>query len=146
MTTSRVRGAKLAATAVAGLGAVLLATAPNAAAADYGAVTLDGSSAPQAGCSYTLTSGDIVGGGSSSTNSMPITFSDNGAVIGTGKVGGLIPSPAKVTWTPKTAGQHVLTATGGWGSDWITLAPLTVQVRASAATGSFGCPLPSISG
>ncbi|MET8426251.1 hypothetical protein [Nocardia sp. NPDC004860] len=147
MTTPWVRHAKLAVTAVAGTGALLLAAAPDAAAAGMGEVTLKGSN-PQTGCSYTLTSGDLVGGGSSAFNEMPVTFYDNGATIGTGKVGtSLLGNPAEVSWTPATPGQHVLTATAGFSfNSPMPLTPLTVQVGAASSTGSFGCPLPSISG
>lgn len=147
MTISLVRCGKLGATAVAGIGAVLLAAAPNAAAVSgLGYVELQGSN-PQVGCDYTVTSGDLAGGGSSSSNGLRVSFFDNGATIGTGTVGGVLQNPAKVSWTPKTAGQHVLTASWSWGGGDVTnLTPLTVQVRASTSTGSFGCPLPSISG
>ncbi|WP_330178806.1 hypothetical protein OHB26_20005 [Nocardia sp. NBC_01503] len=146
MTTSRARAATLTTTAAAGIGAILLATAPNAAALGDGYVSLQGSN-PQVGCGYTLTSGDMVGGGSSSSNGLEVTFFDDGATIGTGTVGGLIGKAAQTSWTPKTAGQHTLTATWTFGQgDIHPLTPLTVQVRASTSTGSFGCPLPSISG
>ncbi|MEU6580515.1 hypothetical protein [Nocardia sp. NPDC046763] len=146
MTTPRMRSAGLGATVVAGAGAVLLALMPSAAAdTGFGNVAIEGSANPQVGCSYTLTSGDLVGGGSSTLNGQPVTFFDNGATIGTGKISeSLIPGPAKVSWTPKTAGQHVLTAT--MGSSAVALTPLTEQVSPSTSTGSAGCPLPSISG
>ncbi|WP_157573770.1 hypothetical protein [Nocardia jejuensis] len=141
------RGAGVASSLVVGA-AVLLLAAPNATASTWGDVTLEKSN-PQAGCSYKVTSGDLVGGGSSSVNGAKVTFFDDGAVIGSGTVGGgLLGNPAKVTWTPKTAGQHVLTASSEYlgGGSGFELTPLTVQVRESSSTGSFGCPLPSISG
>lgn len=146
----RIGGAsKLAATAVAGVGALLLAAAPDAAASTWGYVAMEQSN-PQVGCSYQVTSGDLVGGGSSSFNGMKVTFFDNSVTIGTGTVGSssLLGSPTKVSWTPKTPGQHLITATlAPFGTgDPIALEPLTVQVRATTSTGSFGCPLPSISG
>ncbi|MCU1643799.1 MAG: hypothetical protein JWN03_4074 [Nocardia sp.] len=146
--TTWVRYARLGATTIAGVGAVLLAAAPNAAAYGEGNVAIEGSN-PQVGCSYQVTSGDLVGGGSSSSNGVKVTFADNGTTIETGTVGtSIVGNPARVSWTPNTAGQHVLTATGtlGAGFPTITLTPLTVQVRASTSTGSSGCPLPSISG
>ncbi|WP_306359767.1 hypothetical protein [Nocardia sp. CC227C] len=146
MVTTRVRGATFG-TAAVGIGAVLVLLAPHAAADGPGYVDMAESN-PKVGCSYSVTSGDMVGGGSSSSNGLPITFFDNGVEIGTDTVGGgLIGKAAQVSWTPETTGQHVLTATGSWGGDDVfTLPSLTVQVAASTATGSFGCPLPSISG
>ncbi|WP_306356066.1 MULTISPECIES: hypothetical protein [unclassified Nocardia] len=146
MATTRVRGTGLGATTL-GIGAALVMLAPHAAAEGQGYVAMAASN-PKVGCGYAVTSGDLVGGGSSSSNGLPITFYDNGVAIGTDEAGGgLVGKAAKVTWTPETTGQHVLTAIGSWGDDHvITLTPLTVQVAASTATGSFGCPLPSISG
>ncbi|WP_405492142.1 hypothetical protein [Nocardia sp. NBC_00511] len=148
MTTPRMRYVKVGTAAIAGVGAALLTFTPNAAAdTGFGNVAIQGSANPQVGCSYTLTSGDLAGGGSSSLSGQPVTFFDNGATIATGKLGEtLLPTPAKVSWTPKTAGQHILTATLGSGATGTALTPLTEQVSASTSTGSAGCPLPSISG
>ncbi|WP_157535013.1 hypothetical protein [Nocardia inohanensis] len=152
MTTPSARYARFSATAAAAVGAVLL-MAPNAAASSWGQVTLKNSS-PEVGCSYKVTSGDLVGGGSSTFNGMKVTFYDNGTAIGSGTVGSgglssvLTGSPATVSWTPKTTGQHVLTATSEYlgGTPGNDLTPLTVQVTAASATGSFGCSLSSFSG
>ncbi|MFF0613286.1 hypothetical protein ACFYUD_31930 [Nocardia tengchongensis] len=148
MTSPWTRCAKTAATVSAGAAALLLATAPDAAAAGLGPVTMEGSK-PLAGCTYKVTSGDLVGGGSSAYNEMPVTFFDNGTLIGTAKIGTtvLVGNPAKVSWTPATPGPHTLTATLGFDTpQTLALDPVTVQVGPSAATGSFGCPIPSISG
>ncbi|MEU1432339.1 Ig-like domain-containing protein [Nocardia sp. NPDC005746] len=109
---------------------------------------------PQVGCAYEVNSGDLyrlragdqardnfAGGG------ITVTFFDDGATIGTGTVGD---GPngwgqAKVSWTPKTAGQHILTATAQFATSSMPMAPLTVQVRAATSTGSFSC-LPSFFG
>ncbi|MEU1426730.1 hypothetical protein ABZ412_06600 [Nocardia sp. NPDC005746] len=71
---------------------------------------------------------------------MVVTFFDAGATIGTGTVGG---DPngwgqAKVSWIPKTAGQHLLTARVESRSGSIPVEPLTVQVRAATSTGELG--------
>ncbi|MBF6132288.1 hypothetical protein IU501_04680 [Nocardia otitidiscaviarum] len=109
------RGATVG-TTVAGIGAALAILAPDATAADQGYVTeASNPMNPKAGCSYTVTGGDLVGGGSSAANGLPVSFYDNGVEIGTDKVGGLLRKAAKASWTPKTTGQHMLTATGSWG-------------------------------
>ncbi|MGW4352447.1 hypothetical protein ACWELJ_10190 [Nocardia sp. NPDC004582] len=148
MTSPWTRAARAAATVAAGTGALLLTMAPDAAAAGLGPVTVEGTKL-SAGCSYKVTSGDMVGGGSSAFNSMPVTFYDNGVLIGTARVGTtvLVGNPAKVSWTPATPGSHTLTATAGFDTaQTFTLDPVTVQVGPATTTGSFGCPLPSISG
>lgn len=149
MTSPWTWAARSVATVAAGTGALLLTMAPDAAAAaGLGPVTVEGSK-PLAGCTYKVTSGDLVGGGSSAYNMMPVTFYDNGALIGTAKIGTtvLVGSPAEVSWTPATPGSHTLTATAGFDTpQTFTLDPVTVQVGPAAGTGSFGCPLPSISG
>lgn len=148
MTSPLTRATRAVATVAAGTGALLLTMAPDAAAAGLGPVTVEGSK-PLAGCTYKVTSGDLVGGGSSAYNMMPVTFYDNGVLIGTGKIGTtvLVGSPAEVSWTPAAPGSHTLTATAGFDTpQTFALDPVTVQVGPAASTGSFGCPLPSISG
>ncbi|MEU1205026.1 hypothetical protein [Nocardia sp. NPDC005825] len=131
---------------------VLLFAAPAAAETTMGHVAMKQSN-PQVGCAYEVNSGDLyrlsagdLTGDSYAASGLAVTFFDNGATIGTGQVsdsptGG----PAKVSWTPKTAGQHLLTATVETGVGPIPLESLTVQVRAATSTGSFGCA-PSIFG
>ncbi|WP_433666163.1 hypothetical protein ACQP06_20755 [Nocardia sp. CA-136227] len=132
---------------------VLVFAAPATAGSTMGEVTMKQSNL-QVGCAYEVNSGSLyrlragdqardnfAGGG------LAVTFFDDGVTIGTGTVGG---DPngwgqAKVSWTPKTAGQHVLTGTAQSGPLSEPLVPLTVQVGPATSTGSFGC-LPSIFG
>ncbi|MFE5289089.1 Ig-like domain-containing protein [Nocardia sp. NPDC056611] len=132
---------------------VLLFGAPAAAETTMGNVAMKESN-PQVGCAYEVNSGALYrlrAGDQARDNfagsGMVVTFFDDGATIGTGTVGG---DPngwgqAKVSWTPKTAGQHLLTAQVEGRTGPTPLDPLTVQVRAATSTGSFGC-LPSIFG
>ncbi|WP_458686558.1 hypothetical protein [Nocardia tengchongensis] len=132
---------------------VLLFGAPAAAGTTMGNVAMKESN-PQVGCAYEVNSGALYrlrAGDQARDNfagsGTAVTFFDDGATIGTGTVGG---DPngwgqAKVRWTPKTAGQHLLTARVESSLGPIPLEPLTVQVRAGTSTGSFGCS-PSIFG
>lgn len=131
---------------------VLLFGAPAAAESTMGNVAMKESN-PQVGCAYEVNSGALyrLRAGDQARDNFAgraqVTFFDNGAIIGTGTVGG---DPngwgqAKVSWTPKTAGQHLLTAQVETLTRPVPLDPLTVQVRAGTNTGSFGC-LPSILG
>lgn len=77
------------------------------------------------------------------------TFFDNGQQVGSDSSGsGMFNNGISVSWTPKTAGAHTITASMGYLSASIFVTPVTVQV--AAATGSGNCGLnslfPSISG
>ncbi|GAB2444909.1 Ig-like domain-containing protein [Nocardia tengchongensis] len=132
---------------------VLLFGAPAAAQSTMGNVAMKEAN-PQVGCAYEVNSGALYrlrardeARDNFAGSGMLVTFFDDGATIGTGRVGG---DPngwgqAKVSWTPKTVGQHVLTASVQGSNGPTPLDPLTVQVRAGTNTGSFGC-LPGIFG
>lgn len=131
---------------------VLVFGATAGAETTMGQVTLKQSN-PRVGCAYEVNSGDLyrmsagyLEGAAYSGSAWVVTFFDNGNTIGVGRIGDTpTGSPAKVSWRPDTAGQHVLTATLDTGAAPIPLESLTVEVRAGAGTGSFGCA-PSISG
>ncbi|MGW6423654.1 hypothetical protein ACWF82_13325 [Nocardia sp. NPDC055053] len=72
-----------------------------------------------------------------------MTFSDNGAAIGTVAVPTI--GTTTTTWRPGAAGRHELTAkVVGISTRW--LVPATVTVASSTGTGSAACGLPSFSG
>ncbi|MGW0639388.1 hypothetical protein [Nocardia salmonicida] len=143
MTTSFARTSRLgAALATASAVTALLAPGAHADISDGQRVSVS-SSDPQVGCSYTLVAVNVVGYSSGNTGA-PVTFYDNGVVIGTVEVPTI--GETKTSWRPTAAGEHQLTAkvdsyVSSW---WIT--PASVTVAPNTGTGSAACGLPSFSG
>ncbi|QLY32258.1 hypothetical protein [Nocardia huaxiensis] len=100
-------GAGLAGLTVAGATAVVIATSPTASAT-VDAVTVTGAADYKVGQTYTL-SADLSG----ASVGLLVYWSDNGeSLTPVGKV----PWPvghASLDWTPRSAGQHILTAAQG---------------------------------
>ncbi|WP_297614875.1 hypothetical protein [Nocardia sp.] len=122
--------------------AALVIAAPQASAETWD-MTLSGSQ-QTVGCSYKLSI-------ASAPALASATFYDNNTQIGSGNAGSsILGSGLSVSWTPKTAGTHTLTASVGYLSASIMVNPITVQVGAAAAGSGSSCGgsslFPSISG
>ncbi|MFG1773924.1 hypothetical protein [Nocardia salmonicida] len=142
MTTSFARTSRLGAALATALAATaLLAPGAHADISDGQWVSVS-SSDPQVGCSYTLVAVNVVGYSSGNTGA-PVTFYDNGVVIGTVEVPTI--GETKTAWRPTAAGEHQLTAKlETYVTRWLT--PASVTVAPNTGTGSAACGLPSFSG
>ncbi|MFI1241202.1 hypothetical protein [Nocardia salmonicida] len=143
MTTSFERTSRFgAALATAVAVTALLAPGAHADISDGQWVSVS-SSDPQVGCSYTLVAVNVVGYSSGNTGA-PVTFYDNGVVIGTVEVPTI--GQTETSWRPTAAGAHELTAKvdNHLRTWWLT--PASVTVAPNTGTGSAACGLPSFSG
>ncbi|MFF5036741.1 hypothetical protein [Nocardia salmonicida] len=143
MTTSFERISRFgAALATASAAMALLAPGAHADISDGQWVSVS-SSDPQVGCSYTLVAVNVVGYSSGNTGA-PVTFYDNGVVIGTVEVPTI--GQTKTAWRPTAAGAHEVTAkVDSYNRSW-WLTPASVTVAPNTGTGSAACGLPSFSG
>ncbi|QLY29290.1 hypothetical protein [Nocardia huaxiensis] len=123
--------------------AAVVTAAPQAAAETY-TLSLTGST-HVVGCTYTLSIEGFPKNPLSSGN-----FADNGKAIGSVNGSANMLGGMKVSWTPKTAGAHELTASVGYLSAAVLVTPRTVDVAAtgscSGGGGGLSSIIPSISG
>ncbi|MGW4353854.1 hypothetical protein ACWELJ_17395 [Nocardia sp. NPDC004582] len=115
------------------MAAVAVLAAPNANALINNVIVA--SPNPVVGCSYLVTANTTIGG-----SLFTVHFSDNGVEFGQSSVV-LAANQATITWTPKTAGKHTITATQELVSSQSTDVTVSEQsiVSKLLGTGSASC-------
>lgn len=130
MKNTRIRraGAGFTGFGIVAVAAVLAATSANASV-----FTLKATGPNQVGAADTLT---VDVGGNAPTTTMPVTFTDNGTLIGTA-----VPATgadgfwhATIQWTPQTSGTHVLVAEQRTSDNIAPTVQISVDVAAAPVT------------